>query len=49
MALDEIEARYMTPEEFTKFLAGEVARWAPLAKQIQAAEAAKAKEGAKPK
>jgi tripartite-type tricarboxylate transporter receptor subunit TctC len=35
MAQDEIETRLMTPELFTKFLAGEVARWAPLAKQLQ--------------
>jgi tripartite-type tricarboxylate transporter receptor subunit TctC len=35
MAIDEIEARLMTPEEFSKFLAGEVARWAPLAAKIK--------------
>ena len=34
MAQDEIETRLMTPEQFTTFLAGEVARWAPLAKQL---------------
>ena len=36
MAQDEIETRLMTPEQFTQFLAGEVARWAPLAKQLNA-------------
>jgi len=36
MAQDEIETRLMTPEEFTDFLAGEVARWAPLAKSLNA-------------
>ena len=36
MAIDEIETRLMTPAEFSKFLAGEVARWAPLAAQIKA-------------
>jgi tripartite-type tricarboxylate transporter receptor subunit TctC len=35
MAQDEIETRLMTPDEFTRFLAGEVARWVPLAKQLQ--------------
>jgi len=34
MAQDEIETRLMTPDQFTRFLAGEVARWAPLAKQL---------------
>jgi tripartite-type tricarboxylate transporter receptor subunit TctC len=38
MAIDEIEARLMTPPEFSKFVAGEVARWAPLARQIKAQE-----------
>jgi len=36
MAQDEIEIRLMTPEQFTDFLAGEVARWAPLAKTLNA-------------
>jgi tripartite-type tricarboxylate transporter receptor subunit TctC len=36
MAQDEIEIRLMTPEQFTEFLAGEVARWAPLAKSLNA-------------
>jgi tripartite-type tricarboxylate transporter receptor subunit TctC len=36
MAQDEIEERLMTPEQFTTFLSGEVARWAPLAKQLNA-------------
>src|SRR5262247_1819614 len=34
MAQDEIETRLMTPDEFTQFLAGEVARWVPLAKSL---------------
>ncbi len=34
MAQDEIETRLMTPDEFTRFLAGEVARWVPLAKSL---------------
>jgi len=34
MAQDEIETRLMTPDQFTQFLAGEVARWAPLAKSL---------------
>jgi tripartite-type tricarboxylate transporter receptor subunit TctC len=38
LAQDEIETRLMTPEQFTKFLAGEVARWGPLAAQLKAAE-----------
>jgi tripartite-type tricarboxylate transporter receptor subunit TctC len=37
MAQDEIEIRLMTPEQFTDFVAGEVARWAPLAKTLSAA------------
>src|SRR5262245_27915035 len=37
MAQDEIETRLMTPAQFTTFLAGEVARWAPLAKQLGSA------------
>jgi tripartite-type tricarboxylate transporter receptor subunit TctC len=36
MALDEIEARFMTPAQFTSFVAGEVARWGPLAKSLGA-------------
>ncbi|MBX9773713.1 MAG: tripartite tricarboxylate transporter substrate binding protein [Xanthobacteraceae bacterium] len=34
MAQDEIETRLMTPAQFTSFLSGEVARWAPLAKSL---------------
>jgi tripartite-type tricarboxylate transporter receptor subunit TctC len=34
MAQDEIETRLMTPDQFTQFLAGEVARWVPLAKSL---------------
>src|SRR5262249_52002036 len=37
MAVDEIESRLMTPEQFTDFVAGEVARWAPIAKTLGAA------------
>jgi tripartite-type tricarboxylate transporter receptor subunit TctC len=36
MAQDEIEIRLMTPEQFTDFLASEVARWSPLAKSLNA-------------
>ncbi len=35
MAQDEIETRLMTPEQFTSFLTGEVARWQPLAKVLK--------------
>ena len=38
MALDEIEARLMTPAQFTEFVAGEVARWGPLAKALGATQ-----------
>jgi tripartite-type tricarboxylate transporter receptor subunit TctC len=37
LAQDEIETRLMTPDEFSKFVAGEVARWAPLAREIKGA------------
>jgi tripartite-type tricarboxylate transporter receptor subunit TctC len=36
LALDAIESRLMSPEEFTKFVEAETARWAPLAKQLAA-------------
>ena len=36
LALDAIESRSMSPEEFTKFVEAETARWAPLAKQLAA-------------
>jgi tripartite-type tricarboxylate transporter receptor subunit TctC len=42
LALDAIESRLMSPEEFTKFIESETARWAPLAKQLSQ-EQAKAK------
>lgn len=35
MAQDEIETRLMTPDQFSTFLAGEVARWQPLAKVLK--------------
>jgi tripartite-type tricarboxylate transporter receptor subunit TctC len=31
---DAIETRTMTPEEFTRFMASEIEKWAPLAKQV---------------
>jgi tripartite-type tricarboxylate transporter receptor subunit TctC len=34
LALDAIESRLMSPEEFTKFVESETARWAPLAKSL---------------
>jgi tripartite-type tricarboxylate transporter receptor subunit TctC len=34
LALDAIESRLMSPEEFTRFVESETARWAPLAKQL---------------
>jgi tripartite-type tricarboxylate transporter receptor subunit TctC len=37
MARDAIETRAMTPEEFTQFVAGEIARWAPIAKRVMKA------------
>ena len=42
LALDAIESRLMSPEEFTKFIESETERWAPLAKQLSQ-EQAKAK------
>jgi tripartite-type tricarboxylate transporter receptor subunit TctC len=36
LALDAIETRPMSPEEFTKFIEREIARWAPLAKSLAA-------------
>ena len=36
LALDAIESRSMSPQEFTKFVEAETARWAPLAKQLAA-------------
>jgi tripartite-type tricarboxylate transporter receptor subunit TctC len=34
LALDAIETRSMSPEEFTKFVGDEIGRWAPLAKSF---------------
>jgi tripartite-type tricarboxylate transporter receptor subunit TctC len=36
LALDAIESQLMSPEEFTKFVAAETARWAPIAKTLAA-------------
>ena len=36
LALDAIESRLMSPEEFTKFMEAEIARWTPLAKSLAA-------------
>ena len=36
LALDAIETKLMSPEEFTKFVETETARWAPLAKSLSA-------------
>jgi tripartite-type tricarboxylate transporter receptor subunit TctC len=36
LALDAIESRLMSPEEFTRFIEVETARWAPLAKSLAA-------------
>ena len=36
LALDAMKSRSMSPEEFTKFVEAETARWAPLAKQLAA-------------
>src|SRR5215475_1091882 len=31
---DAIETRTMSPEEFTRFVAGEIDKWAPVAKRV---------------
>jgi tripartite-type tricarboxylate transporter receptor subunit TctC len=36
LAVDGIETRLMSPEDVTKFIAAETARWAPLAKSLAA-------------
>ena len=36
LALDAIETRLMSPEEFTKFVEAETARWAPSGEQLAA-------------
>jgi tripartite-type tricarboxylate transporter receptor subunit TctC len=36
LALDAFETKLMSPEEFTKFVEAETARWAPLAKSLSA-------------
>ena len=37
LAVDAIETRAMSPQEFTRFIEAETARWAPLAKSLAAA------------
>ena len=34
---DAVETKTMSPEEFTQFVAGEIARWAPVAKRVMPA------------
>jgi tripartite-type tricarboxylate transporter receptor subunit TctC len=34
LALDAIETKLMSPEEFTKFAEAETTRWAPVAKSL---------------
>jgi tripartite-type tricarboxylate transporter receptor subunit TctC len=34
---DAIETRTMSPEEFTRFVAGEIDKWAPVAKRVMGA------------
>ena len=36
LALDAIETRLMSPQEYTRFVESEIARWAPLAKSLAA-------------
>jgi tripartite-type tricarboxylate transporter receptor subunit TctC len=31
---DAIETRAMSPQEFTRFVAGEIDKWAPVAKRV---------------
>ena len=38
LALDAIESRLMSPQEFVKFIEAETARWAPLAKELAATQ-----------
>jgi tripartite-type tricarboxylate transporter receptor subunit TctC len=38
LALDAIESRLMSPEEFTAFVAAETARWTPLARELAASD-----------
>jgi tripartite-type tricarboxylate transporter receptor subunit TctC len=38
LEMDAIETRLFSPEEFTKFIEAETARWAPLAKEIAASQ-----------
>jgi tripartite-type tricarboxylate transporter receptor subunit TctC len=38
LEIDAIETRLLSPEEFTKFIEAETARWAPLAKQVAATQ-----------
>ena len=37
MARDAIETRVMTSDEFTQFVASEIAKWAPIARQVMKA------------
>jgi len=34
---DAVETRAMTSEEFTQFVAGEIAKWTPVAKRVMQA------------
>ena len=36
LALDAIETRVMSPQEYTAFIEAEIARWAPLARSLAA-------------
>lgn len=38
LAIDAIETKMLSPEEFTKFVEAETARWAPLARQLAASK-----------
>jgi tripartite-type tricarboxylate transporter receptor subunit TctC len=38
LEMDAIETRLLSPQEFTKFIEAETARWAPLAKEISASQ-----------
>jgi tripartite-type tricarboxylate transporter receptor subunit TctC len=34
---DAVETRVMSPDEFTQFVAGEIDKWAPVAKRVMQA------------
>ena len=38
LAIDAIETKMLSPEEFTRFVEAETARWAPLARQLAASK-----------